>query len=227
MRQLAAVSSAVVLLAALPASATRIQFLWEATGTDSITAFPGQEVVLQAWVTVETPSIELIAVSSLATPGILEAVGFEVCPLAPGNAAPGSCATSLGTTLSPIGVSSVVLNEQNGGFPDPTPVPGLSGSFAAALPSLEDTPPAEGAFVLAEITYSVAGFGFAEVLPYYREGVDGAVEVGNEYLLPLADGADLFSGVTLRAVPEPATAGSLLLGLLGIALARRGSRRRA
>lgn len=228
MRRFAALATGAVLLWAMPAAATQIQFLWEATGTDSITALPGQEVVLQVWVTVESPSITGVSVSALATPVLLEATGFEVCPLAPGNGSAGFCGSLLGAPFLPAGVGNIVLNEQNAGSPggsfDPTPIPGLSGSFAA----FQDPPfpgTAAGSFVLAEITYLVAGFGFAEVLPYYREGVDGAVEVGSTYLLPLADGADLTSGVSLRVIPEPSTAVCLALGLVGIGLARRRPRR--
>ena len=54
-----------VLLLTAPAGATRIEFLWEATGTNHIAVLPGAEIVLQAWVVVEEPGIALAAVSAL------------------------------------------------------------------------------------------------------------------------------------------------------------------
>jgi hypothetical protein len=59
------------------------------------------------------------------------------------------------------------------------------------------------------------------VLPYYRAGVDGIVENGNTYLIPLADGADVTSGLSFSVVPEPSTVGLLASGLLAVAAWRR------
>jgi hypothetical protein len=218
------VPSAVLLLAA-PAGATRIEFLWEATGTNHITVLPGAEIVLQAWVVVEEPGISLASVSALATPGLLEALDFEVCPAHASNPfGPGWCGASFATLLEPIGAGNVVLNAQNagapGGSPDPTPIPGLSGSFAAVRLG---GGPTEGSFVLADVSYRVTGIGSGEVLPYYREGIDGIVENGFTFLLPLADGADVTSGLSVSIVPEPSTAGLLAAGLLALAARRRGS----
>jgi|SRR5262245_14944971 len=211
------------LLLASPAGATRIEFLWEATGTNHIAVEPGAEIVLQAWVVVETPGIWLAAVSALATPGLLQALDYEVCPADASNPfGPGSCGSDASLLLEPLGLSSVVLNEQNAGAPggaaDPTPIPGLSGSFAALRFA---SGPTEGSFVLANITYQVTGVGFGEVLPYYRPGIDGIIVNGNEFLIPLAEGADVTSGVSFSIVPEPSTIGLLAGGLLAVAAWRR------
>lgn len=214
-----------VLCVAAPASATRIDFVWADTGSKHITVLPGSEVVLEARVTVEAPGIIGVAVSALATVGLLEALDFEVCPLTPGNPfGPGVCGPAPGQTLTAAGVGNVVLNGQNAGAPggsyDPTPIPGLSGSFAALSVPTGGIP--EGAtFALAHITYSVVGLGFGEVLPYYREGVDGAVDIGATYYLPLADGADVTSGLSLQVIPEPAGFVLLVGGLLLLGARRK------
>lgn len=213
-----------VLVLAAPASATRIDFVWESTGTNHITVLPGAAIVLEARVTVEEPGLDAVAVSALATPGLLEALDFQVCPLTASNPfGPGSCGSNQSSLLDAVGISNVVLNEQNAGAPggsfDPTPIPGLSGSFAAI--TLPGSGPTGGSFVLAHVTYLVTGVGSGEVLPYYRAGVDGAVELGSSFLIPLADGADVTSGVSFSVVPEPSTAVLLAGGILGVALWRR------
>lgn len=215
-----------VLLVAAPAGATRIEFVWADTGTSHISVLPGAEIVLEARVVVEDPGIWGVAVSALATPGLLEAVGFEVCPLVSGNLLAGGCGADFGTLLSPIGVNNVVLNQQNAGSPggagfDPTPIPGLSGSFAAVRPPPGHDGPADGTFVLAHITYAVNGVGSGQVLPYYRGGVDGALENGSDFFIPLADGADVTSGVSFAVIPEPGAIGLLAAGLLALSAYRR------
>jgi hypothetical protein len=221
-------SVAPILLVAAPAAATRIEFVWAATGTNHITVSPGAEVVLEARVIVEDPGIWAVGVSALATPGLLEATDFEVCPAALGNVMAGYCGGDLASALHPAGLTSVVLNTQNAGAPggsfDPTPIPGLTGSLIAiGAPdsSLTISGPNDGTFVLAHITYTVTGVGTGEVLPYYRTGVDGAIETGSTYFIPLADGADLTSGLSLVVVPEPESFALLAMGLLALFRRRR------
>ena len=212
------------LILAAPAGATRIEFVWSDTGTNHIAVQPGAQIVLEARVVVEEPGIAGVAVSTLATPGLLEAVDFEVCPLALGNSFAGACGTDLGALLFPIGLGNVVLNDQNAGAPggsfDPTPIPGLSGSFAAVVNPPGDGP-TQGTFVLATVTYSVVGVGSGQVLPFYREGVDGALFNGFSYFVPLAEGADVTSGVSFSVIPEPGTFALLALGLGALAAAAR------
>lgn len=216
-----------ILVLSAPAEATRIEFVWEATGTNHITVLPGAEIVLEARVIVEEPGLMAVGVSALATPGLLEATAVEVCPLAAGNPfGPGACGSDLARLLFPAGLGAVVLNAQNAGAPggsfDPTPIPGLSGSFFAIRPP--DSPgPTQGSFALVHITYSVLGVGSGEVLPYYRPGLDGAVENGPSfgYFIPLADGADVTSGVSFTVIPEPASVALLAAGLLALGWRRR------
>jgi hypothetical protein len=223
-RTIGAFASLLLLLLGGSAHATQIQFLWKATGTDSITVVPGQEVVLQVQVQAGTPGLQGVSVAALAPLDLLEAVAFAVCPAADGNLFAGACGLESGNTLTPAGLTNVVLNQQNGGSPggvfDPTPIPGLSGSFAAlqnpSLPGVSDA-----TFVLAELTFRVLGLGSGEVLPYYRAGIDGAVDVGSTFFVPLADGADFTSGASLQVVPEPGTFSLLALGLGLLARRRR------
>jgi hypothetical protein len=188
-----------IVLAAAPAAATKIEFVWQANGSKSITVLPGQEVVLEGRVIAEGDQFYGIGVSALAPIALLLATDFEVCP--------NGC-----SPRGPAGLGAVVLNHQTDrdtvALPF-EPVAGLSGSFAALAVT-----PQSADFVLFELTFQVVGIGSGEVLPYYRLGVGGIADVDTGYFLPPADGADFASGITLTVIPEPATAMLLGAGLI-------------
>lgn len=194
------------LFAAAPAAATRVEFVWQATGTNSITVAPGEQVVLEARVIAEGDRHYGIGVSALAPIDLLLATGYEVCPNGCG-------------TLAPVGLDNVTLNnasDRAGAGKPYRPVDGLSGSFFAV--SLAST---SIDYVLFELTFQVQGVGSGQVLPYYRAGLGGIADVDLGFLLPPVDGADFSSGITLNVIPEPTTGTLLGVGLLGVALGRR------
>lgn len=188
-----------VVAAATPAGAARIEFVWQATGTDSITVMPGEDVVLEGRVVTEGDDVIGVAVSALAPVSLLDATGFSVCPSGCGS-------------LGPAGLANVILNDQSG-------LPGLSGSFAALSLSVQQVD-----FVLFELTYRVVGLGSGEVLSYYREGVDGLADRDTGFYIPPVVGADLSSAISLTVIPEPSTAALLALGLAGFAARGRSGR---
>ena len=195
-------AAALVCLAG-PASAVRIEFVWQATGTNAITVLPGQEVVLEGRVVTEGDDLYGVSVSALAPTGLLTATGFEVCPT--------GC-----SPLVPAGLTNIMLNNAS----DSGPVAGLSGSFAALglTPRTTD-------LLLFELTYQVLGVGSGQVVSYYRDGIDGVATDFGGVLFPPVVGADITSGITITVVPEPSTALLLAASLLALAAGRRSRTR--
>ncbi|MGI9590756.1 MAG: PEP-CTERM sorting domain-containing protein [Myxococcota bacterium] len=214
------VNALAILLAlsfAASAGATTVSLVWTSRNgapiaeTTALDAVVGDTAQLEVRVAADAAGVSVISESLAYDTSGLDATFVEICPAAPGNDSAGFCGEpAFGELLTP--------------FPDPNSwsIDDLLGEIyliTAAGPSFtNDEGQANTTFTLGRVDFEISAEGFWDLTPFIRQGIDGAIDLGNNFFIPVQEGASVYA-----IIPEPGTFLLVGGGLLVLCARRRSA----